>query len=165
MIIVSAWLTTYNLNSESGESIKFVGKSNVIDLWKNIWYSKLNPYTIYLTCQNQKNWKKNYKLQIWHQIIFDLRTYLICFFLSWKYVGVDFTIELISIETYSPQFIGHNKIFQGSVPNLLCLLFYVWSFCSDRKALPFTIAANFFLYLIRVKLASNQSILCSNLWS
>ena len=29
--------------------------------------------------------------------------------------SADYTIELISIETYAPQFIGHNEIFQGSV--------------------------------------------------
>ena len=28
-------------------------------------------------------------------------------------------VELISIETYAPQFIGHNKIFLGSVPRQL----------------------------------------------
>ena len=27
----------------------------------------------------------------------------------------DYSIELISIETYAPQFIEHNKIFRGSV--------------------------------------------------
>ena len=30
-------------------------------------------------------------------------------------MGADYTIELISIETYAPQFIGHNKIFLGCV--------------------------------------------------
>ena len=30
-------------------------------------------------------------------------------------MGVDYSIELISIETYVPQLIGHNKIFLGSV--------------------------------------------------
>ena len=30
-------------------------------------------------------------------------------------MGADYSIELISIETYAPQFIGHNKIFLGSV--------------------------------------------------
>ena len=29
-------------------------------------------------------------------------------------MGADYSIELISIETYAPQFIGHNKIFLGS---------------------------------------------------
>ena len=29
--------------------------------------------------------------------------------------GADYSIELISIETHAPQFIGHNKIFLGSV--------------------------------------------------
>ena len=30
-------------------------------------------------------------------------------------MGVDYSIELVSIETYAPQFIEHNKIFLGSV--------------------------------------------------
>ena len=30
-------------------------------------------------------------------------------------MGADYSIELISIETYAPQFIEHNKIFLGSV--------------------------------------------------
>ena len=30
-------------------------------------------------------------------------------------MGSDYSIELISIETYAPQFIGRNKIFLGSV--------------------------------------------------
>ena len=30
-------------------------------------------------------------------------------------MGADYSIELISIETYAPQFIGHNNIFLGSV--------------------------------------------------
>ena len=32
-------------------------------------------------------------------------------------MGADYSFELISIETYAPQFIGHNKIFLGSVNN------------------------------------------------
>ena len=30
-------------------------------------------------------------------------------------MDADYSLELISIETYAPQFIGHNKIFLGSV--------------------------------------------------
>ena len=30
-------------------------------------------------------------------------------------MGADYSIELISIETYAPQFIGNNKIFEGIV--------------------------------------------------
>ena len=30
-------------------------------------------------------------------------------------MGADYSIELISIETYLPQFIGNNEIFVGSV--------------------------------------------------
>ena len=30
-------------------------------------------------------------------------------------MGADYSFELISIETYAPQFIGHNKVFLGSV--------------------------------------------------
>ena len=30
-------------------------------------------------------------------------------------MGADYSFELIFIETYAPQFIGHNKIFLGSV--------------------------------------------------
>ena len=31
-------------------------------------------------------------------------------------VGANYSFELISIETYAPQFIGYNKLFLGSVP-------------------------------------------------
>ena len=31
-------------------------------------------------------------------------------------MGADYSLELISIETYAPQPIGHNKFFLGSVP-------------------------------------------------
>ena len=36
---------------------------------------------------------------------------------SWwiGFMGTDYSIELISIETYAPQFIGHNKFFRGIV--------------------------------------------------
>ena len=34
-------------------------------------------------------------------------------------MGADYSFELIFIETYAPQFIGHNKIFLGSVPEQL----------------------------------------------
>ena len=30
-------------------------------------------------------------------------------------MGADYSFELISIETYVPQFIGHTKLFLGSV--------------------------------------------------
>ena len=30
-------------------------------------------------------------------------------------MGANYSFELISIETYAPQFIGHNKFFLGSV--------------------------------------------------
>ena len=30
-------------------------------------------------------------------------------------MAADYSFELISIETYVPQFIGHNKLFLGSV--------------------------------------------------
>ena len=30
-------------------------------------------------------------------------------------MGADYSFELISIETYAPQFIGHNNFFLGSV--------------------------------------------------
>ena len=36
-------------------------------------------------------------------------------------MGDDYSVELISIETYAPQFIGHNKIFLGSVSSQLIL--------------------------------------------
>ena len=32
--------------------------------------------------------------------------------------GADYSIQFISIETYEPQFIGHNNIFLGSVFNV-----------------------------------------------
>ena len=34
-------------------------------------------------------------------------------------MGADYSFELISIETYAPQFIGDNKIFLGSVDSIL----------------------------------------------
>ena len=30
-------------------------------------------------------------------------------------MGADYSFEFISIENYAPQFIGHNKLFLGSV--------------------------------------------------
>ena len=41
-------------------------------------------------------------------------------------MGADYLIELISIETYAPQYIGHNKIFLESVVRQL-------SFCRHTK--------------------------------
>ena len=38
-------------------------------------------------------------------------------------MGADYSIELISIDTYAPQFIGHNNIFLGSVKMNKSLLF------------------------------------------
>ena len=38
-------------------------------------------------------------------------------------MSADYSIELISIETYAPQFIGRNKIFLGSV---------IFDLCSDQ---------------------------------
>ena len=35
--------------------------------------------------------------------------------------GADYSFDLISIETYAPQLIGHNKLFLGSVESK-CLL-------------------------------------------
>ena len=40
-------------------------------------------------------------------------------FISDSRVGADYSFELISIKTYVSQFIGHNKIFLGSVVTLL----------------------------------------------
>ena len=34
-------------------------------------------------------------------------------------MGVDYSSELNSIETYAPQFIGHNNVFLGSVNYVL----------------------------------------------
>ena len=34
-------------------------------------------------------------------------------------MGADYSFELISIENYAPQFIGHNKLLLGSVYELL----------------------------------------------
>ena len=31
------------------------------------------------------------------------------------FMGADYSFELLSIETYAPQLIGHNKLFLGSV--------------------------------------------------
>ena len=33
-------------------------------------------------------------------------------------MGANYSFKLISIETYAPQFIGHDKLFLGSVINL-----------------------------------------------
>ena len=40
-------------------------------------------------------------------------------------MGADYSFELISIETYAPQFIGHNKFFLGSVSLARLLLLFV----------------------------------------
>ena len=37
-------------------------------------------------------------------------------------MGVDYSLELISIETYAPQFIGQNDLFLGSAVCLLSML-------------------------------------------
>ena len=34
-------------------------------------------------------------------------------------MGADYSLELISIETYAPQFVGHNDLFLGSVQRVL----------------------------------------------
>ena len=59
---------------------------------------------------------------------------------SWPYVplwGADYWFKLISIETYAPQFIGHNKIFLGSVVSLF-QVFVTKAFCDNVR--PFTCA-------------------------
>ena len=52
-------------------------------------------------------------------------------------MGVDYSFELLSIETYAPQFIGHDKIFLGSVVSLF-QVFVTKAFCDDIR--PFTCA-------------------------
>ena len=48
-------------------------------------------------------------------------------------MGADYSIDLISIETYAPQFIGHNKIFLGSVfSDRVHLLSYLSSTANTR---------------------------------
>ena len=42
-------------------------------------------------------------------------------------MGADYSFELISIEIYAPQFIGHNKLFLGSVQED-CLLHGNWTY-------------------------------------
>ena len=42
-------------------------------------------------------------------------------------MGADYSFELISIETYAPQFIGHNKFFLGSVNDTSLFLSVIWS--------------------------------------
>ena len=46
-------------------------------------------------------------------------------------MGVDYSFELISIETYAPQFIGYNKLFQGSV----CIEYWSNKIKKERAAL------------------------------
>ena len=41
-------------------------------------------------------------------------------------MGADYSFELISIETYAPQFNGHNKSFLGSVKSTSAKLIYQW---------------------------------------
>ena len=52
-------------------------------------------------------------------------------------MGADYSFELVSIKTYAPQFIGHNKIFLGSVVSLF-QVFVTKDFCDDVR--PFTCA-------------------------
>ena len=40
-------------------------------------------------------------------------------------MGADYSFELISIETYTPQFIGHNIFFLGSVSGSWLQICYV----------------------------------------
>jgi hypothetical protein len=42
-------------------------------------------------------------------------------------MGADYSFELISIETYAFHFIGHNKLFLGSVNLLLCSISFLIS--------------------------------------
>ena len=51
-------------------------------------------------------------------------------------MGADYSFDLISIETYPPQFIGYNKIFLGSVIGLTAdFSYYVkgWSLVIVHK--------------------------------
>ena len=56
-------------------------------------------------------------------------------------MGADYSFELISIETYAPQFIGHNKIFLGSLSRLKTIIKWYYdksmkyesSFCSNES--------------------------------
>ena len=51
----------------------------------------------------------------------------------------DYSFELISIETYAPKFIGHNKFFLGSVGSTNCIWGYSGTncICIYRVDLPF----------------------------
>ena len=40
-------------------------------------------------------------------------------------MGADYSFELISIETYAPQFIGHIKIFLGSVTSVSLIMEFI----------------------------------------
>ena len=49
-------------------------------------------------------------------------------------MGADYSIELISIETYAAQFIWHNNFFLGSVNDVYCLIYSVFdSLFFDRN--------------------------------
>ena len=41
-------------------------------------------------------------------------------------MGPDYSFELNSIETYAPQFFGHNDLFLGSVSYQYSLINYPW---------------------------------------
>ena len=53
-------------------------------------------------------------------------------------MGADYLLELISIETYAPQFIGHNKIFLGSVSYLLMWYNYSYTYSNYVNSLIFS---------------------------
>ena len=52
-------------------------------------------------------------------------------------MGADYSFELISIETYAPQFIEHNKVFLGSVLPLAAFGFFFAAFQIVHSALGF----------------------------
>ena len=64
-------------------------------------------------------------------------------------MGVDYSYELISIETYAHQFIGHNKVFLGRQCESLVieqtLFFHIQKFVS-RPPKPKTLTSKRLLY-------------------
>ena len=57
-------------------------------------------------------------------------------------MGTDYSFELISIETYAPQFIGHNRLFLGSVMGIKAFSSYL-SIVRQLADIAMTEAANY----------------------
>ena len=77
-------------------------------------------------------------------------------------VGADYYFQLISIETYAPQFIGYNKLFLSSVqPQLLHTYFRYHPFCKSALIIGVAmkkISLDFCFHLTKSNLIRGQNL-------